>query len=141
MLRKVRLDIARDPDILTVFPATPPRLLEILNGLKCEVHEVHDVRDVAQFLSTRRASVIVCHCSFADGSWKDILEYISPLPDSPRLIVSSETADEFLWAEVLNLGGYDVLSQPFWEVEVVRTLRLALRQWTAENIRGTGTDR
>src|SRR5690242_4067707 len=50
------------------------------------------------------------------------------MPSPPRLIVTSETADEFLWAEVLNLRGYDVIAQPFWESEVVRTLSLALRR-------------
>ena len=30
-----------------------------------------------------------------------------------------------LWAEVLNLGGYDVLAQPFDELEVRRVVALA----------------
>ena len=85
-----------------------------------------------QFLSTRRAPVILCHCAFAGGSWKDILEYISVLPCPHRLVVTSETADDFLWAEVLNLGGYDVIAQPLWEPEVARTLSSALRRWEEE---------
>jgi hypothetical protein len=27
--------------------------------------------------------------------------------------VTSSCADEYLWAEVLNLGGFDVIAQPF----------------------------
>jgi DNA-binding NtrC family response regulator len=38
----------------------------------------------------------------------------------PNLIVTSRLADDELWAEVLNLGGYDVLAQPFDPQEVYR---------------------
>jgi DNA-binding response OmpR family regulator len=115
-----------------VFPVTPPHLREILNGLNWKVHEAHDACDVVQFFSTRRVPVILCHCAFASGSWKDILDYISVLPCPPQLIVTSEAADPFLWAEVLNLGGYDVVAQPFREPEVERTLSSALRRWEEE---------
>jgi len=116
--------------ILTVFPLIPPQLREILMGSNWNIYETHGVRDAELFLHSRQAQVILCHCSLADGSWKDILACISDLPAPPRLIVTSETTDEFLWAEVLNLGGYDVIAQPFWEPEVVRTLNSALRRST-----------
>jgi hypothetical protein len=38
-------------------------------------------------------------------------------------------ADERLWAEVLNLGGYDVLSTPFAAGEVLRACFLAWQSW------------
>jgi hypothetical protein len=39
--------------------------------------------------------------------------------------VTFRTADERLWAEVLNLGGYGVLAQPFDANEVKRVAKLA----------------
>jgi hypothetical protein len=47
----------------------------------------------------------------------------------PNLIVSSRLADDRLWAEVLNLGGYDVLARPFNRVEVIRVVQAAWRAW------------
>lgn len=47
------------------------------------------------------------------------------LPNSPRLLVVSRYADERLWAEVLNLGGYDVLLKPFEPMEVTRVVAAA----------------
>jgi DNA-binding response OmpR family regulator len=41
-------------------------------------------------------------------------------------------ADEYLWAEVLNLGGYDLLAKPFRDPEVKRVLAAALRQNTGQ---------
>ena len=40
-------------------------------------------------------------------------------PFPPSLIVLSCRADEFLWAKVLNLGGFDVLMTPFEAEEVL----------------------
>jgi len=124
--------------VVTVFPATPVLLREILHGLNWRIHEAQSAREVAQFLSVHRVPVILCHCSFADGNWRDLVACISNLPCPPRLVVTSELADDFLWAEVLNLGGFDVLAQPFRESEVVRTLTSAFRQWTEEAARGIG---
>ena len=63
--------------IVTVFAATPVLLREILHGLNWRIHEAQGARDVVQFLSERRVPVILCHCSFADGNWRDLVECIS----------------------------------------------------------------
>jgi DNA-binding response OmpR family regulator len=49
------------------------------------------------------------------------------LPHAPRLIVTDRLADEHLWAEVLNLGGHDVLGQPFQVDELLWVLGSAWR--------------
>jgi len=50
----------------------------------------------------------------------------------PQLVVASRTADDRLWAEVLNIGGYDVLAQPFDSDEVSRVIAAARRHFDAE---------
>lgn len=47
----------------------------------------------------------------------------------------SRLADESLWAEVLNLGGYDVLPTPLVEDEVTRVVWLAWQNWNNERER------
>ena len=63
------------------------------------------------------------------GSWRDLLEHMVRMPHLPLLIVTSRLADDRLWAEVLNLGGFDVLAKPFDAIEVTRVAESALRQW------------
>jgi len=41
-------------------------------------------------------------------------------------------ADEVLWAEVLNLGGYDVLAKPFNSNEFIRVISMAWRRSKSE---------
>jgi hypothetical protein len=38
------------------------------------------------------------------------------------VVVTSRLADDYLWSEVLNLGGWDVLAKPFREQEVLYVL-------------------
>lgn len=69
--------------------------------------------------------MIVCDRRLTDGSWRDLLVSIAKLHDPPPLIVTARHADERLWAEVLNLGGYDVLAKPLDALEVDRVLKAA----------------
>jgi DNA-binding response OmpR family regulator len=55
---------------------------------------------------------------------------------SPILIVTSRLADEYLWAEALNVGAYDVLAKPFEREEVIRIVSLASRSWHDRHHRG-----
>lgn len=74
--------------------------------------------------------VILCECRLSDGCWKDILRALearATILKPPSLIVISRLADERLWAEVLNLGGYDVLLKPLDGAEVSRVLASAAR--------------
>lgn len=80
-------------------------------------------------LSEGQFEVVVCECDLQPGSWKDVLEEAVILPDPPSLIVTSQLADERLWAEALNLGAYDVLAKPFDRNETIRVLGAAWRAW------------
>jgi DNA-binding NtrC family response regulator len=69
--------------------------------------------------------ILLCDKTLPDGSWKDLLYMTQELSDPPNLIVTASQADDCLWAEVLNLGAYDVLQKPFRAQEVFRTIGLA----------------
>ncbi len=73
--------------------------------------------------------IVICECDMLPGSWREMLEHASVLPDPPLVIVASRLADEQLWAEAINLGAYDVLAKPFDATEVVRILSLAWQHW------------
>jgi len=75
---------------------------------------------------------VICQCSLPDGDWKDVLSQTAILPDAPRLIVTAPEPDDRLWAEVLNMGGYDVLATPFDTNELIRAVSSAWRSWETE---------
>lgn len=66
--------------------------------------------------------IVLSESDLGPSTWKDVLAELSQLSDPPLLIVASRLADEYLWAEALNLGAYDVLAKPFEGEEVIRVL-------------------
>jgi DNA-binding response OmpR family regulator len=80
-------------------------------------------------LHQSRVPVVICERDLPDGNWRALLDEVSRLPSPPSVIVSSRLADECLWAEVLNLGGYDMLATPFEANEVFRVAFLAWHSW------------
>lgn len=77
------------------------------------------------FLKNHRAPLVICEGDLGAATWRDFWAQAASLPDPPFLIVTSRLADEYLWAEALNLGAYDVLAKPFQSEEVVRALSQA----------------
>jgi DNA-binding response OmpR family regulator len=87
------------------------------------VHQTTNHLEAIALLPKKDIPVVI-----ADGRWREILEFATLLPGRPSIIVTMALADEALWAEVLNLGGYDVLSQPFEPSEVIRIACSGLRR-------------
>jgi DNA-binding NtrC family response regulator len=72
--------------------------------------------------------VVICEQCLADGDWKCVLAGLGNAPIRANLIVSSRLADARLWAEVLNLGAFDlILGEPFRPEEVLRVTESAWR--------------
>lgn len=127
----------RQQAILLVSPAPEDHIFlqPLLSVAGRKTYFVRTYREALGVLCRDRIAVIICERDLPDGKWKDLLSQIAPLSDPPCLIVASRLADEFLWAEVLNLGGYDVLAKPFDAEEVVRVVTLACDSWEREYFR------
>jgi DNA-binding NtrC family response regulator len=92
-------------------------------------------RDALAKLSEKRLPVVLSECQLPDGNWKDVLSRLAPILERPRLIVFSRHADDRLWEEVVNLGGFDLLATPFREEELVFTIGWAWLDWECEQKR------
>jgi FixJ family two-component response regulator len=80
-------------------------------------------------LRLHKIPIVVCECDLQPGSWRELQERTFSMPDAPLVIVTSRLADERMWSEVLNLGGWDVLAKPFDRTEVARVVETAGRHW------------
>ena len=95
------------------------------SGMSCWIETAESCHTAFQRLSHGRISIVICERDLPDGTWRKILEHLWSAAERPFLIVTSRTADESLWAEVLNLGGYDVLAKPLQAKEVRHALQTA----------------
>ena len=129
--------VGRPTNILSISPDAEDHaaLRRILDGRQWHVSSVATRWSALKQLSSERFSVIFCEKVLEDGSWKDILEHIGLYAEAPLLVVTSRLADAYLWSEVLNLGGYDVLAKPFNAREVTHVLTSISLQHSRASVR------
>jgi len=119
--------------VLLVTPSTDDQAAigTILHQNDWSISRCATVADALPEIPSKNPTVVICESELPDGTWKTILAACEAQLNAPLLLVTSRNADESLWAEVLNLGGYDVLLKPFDRGEVTRVLDMACRQRTS----------
>lgn len=127
--------------ILAVSPMEDDHrsLAEIFRHSNWELRRASALADALRDLDRKPASVVLCARHLPDGDWKRVLSALSARTDPAYLVVASDNVDDRLWAEVLNLGGYDVLPKPFDAAEVFRVLNMAWRNWRDTHARNENT--
>ncbi len=86
-----------------------------------------DLGEARDFLADHRAAVVICEESLPDAAWQEAVFTLDAIPDPPMLVVIGR--DKSLLDEVLALGGFDVLTRPLREAEVIWTVASAWHHW------------
>lgn len=125
------MGIGEEVSVLAICPAEADcvALCNIFSHSKWKLDCVPTSDAGVRFLRENCVPVVIASCRLPESDWKVILEEAARQPIPPRVIVASPAGGDELWSEVLELGGYDVLAQPFYGPEVVRVVSLAWRQW------------
>jgi two-component system, NtrC family, response regulator PilR len=97
-------------------------LSQMLHSLPLAVDHVGTVRQARAKLQQSDYEVILTEAALPDGNWLDVLHVARKHPAELEVIVTDPQADARFWSEALNLGAYDLVSQPFYEPEVRRIL-------------------
>jgi DNA-binding NtrC family response regulator len=101
-------------------------LREVAGLVSQSVLSCADVQQARKAIRQHDPEIVVCETQVREnGNWQELLE--DARAAQSLMLVVSRHADERLWAEVLNLGGFDVLSLPFDRDELRRALSSALR--------------
>jgi two-component system response regulator PilR (NtrC family) len=112
-------------------PADARHLSQMLHSLPVDLDRAEDLEHACKLLDTNAYQVILTEADLPDGSWLDVLEAAGGFAYKLPVIVTDPQADARLWAEVLNQGGYDLLTQPFYAPEVRRILGNAVNRGLA----------
>ena len=134
----------RTLNALAILPAHEDRhrLSEIFRHSRWHLELSESLHDARSLLSLSHVGVVLTDCHLPDGGWKDVLHELARRhATAPPVIVVSRLADERLWAEVLNLCGYDVLATPFHADEVRWSIISAWRHWLSNCILGNAGSR
>jgi len=110
-------------------------LREIFRNCGWRLFEASDRRWALQALERNPVRVVITETSLPSGDWRKVLQDLRKLPVPPQLVVTSRLADDHLWAEVLNIGGFDVLARPLDRDEVERVVASASRHFETRHLR------
>lgn len=94
-----------------------------------DVHFADTCEDALEASNELVVPVILCDRDLPGTEWRDVVRSLASCPHRACVILISRVLDDYLWDEVGRKGGYDVLSKPLQEVDVVRAVKLASSYW------------
>lgn len=127
-------DPTRRVSVLLISPDSRDHTLlrHVFNHSNWVLHECRTVEEGLRFLAHHPMPVVITEERLGGADWKAVLSATSDTPRPPKLIVTSHNADSELWAEVINLGGHDVLAKPWSEREIYHAVSQAWLAWKHE---------
>jgi DNA-binding NtrC family response regulator len=115
------------PRVLVAMPSQQRLgLLPILEESGMNISVAGNFLDGQQKLATQPYDLLFVDAELPGGSWQRLLQAVLKSDRACEVIVCSRCADERLWADVLQSGAYDLISEPFQEREVARIAQCAL---------------
>ena len=104
-------------------------ILDVFRNSGWRLYQAHDRKQALDCLERHPVQVVMTTAHLPKWPWKRVLQDLRRMSVPPQLVVTSPLADDALWAEVLNWGGYDVLAEPFERNEVERVIASARRHF------------
>lgn len=74
---------------------------------------LHRCEDALPHLRVGAFSIIICDRDLPGFDWRDTVEMLVASAPDASVLLTSPVNDDFLWQEVIQRGGYDVLVKPF----------------------------
>ena len=87
-----------------------------------------------QLLKKLQVPVVLCDRDLLGQDWGTSVEELAACSHRACILLVSKVADEYLWNEIVRRGGYDILSKPLQEDEVVRAIKLARSYWNSTSL-------
>jgi DNA-binding NtrC family response regulator len=119
-------------EVLAVMPDTQDR--GALEGIAAREHWAlrfaPGCESASDALKKHPAAVIICDRDQLRRDWREALALLAAeAPGRPIIVSAAETDDKF-WMEVMERGGYDVVTRPFVEPRLVNLVRRAAGEYT-----------
>jgi DNA-binding NtrC family response regulator len=116
--------------VLGILPCAPDRtaLIGIAERAGWELKLAADTGSALRILKHYEARVIICDREQPDCEWRETIRLLTAHAPASCLILTSSVTNDRLWLEVIERGGYDVLTMPFHENRVLNAVRLGSDQ-------------
>jgi DNA-binding NtrC family response regulator len=108
------------------------QISQMLQALPMLVDHAPSLRHARAQLRQDEYDILLTEAALPDGNWLDALHLARECPQDLEVIVTDPNADARLWSQILNLGAYDLIAQPFYGPEVCRILHNACTRRSGE---------
>src|SRR5207248_10638584 len=92
--------------------------------------------DGLQTLASAPRPLILYDRDVPGCAWRDAIGRLVLSSPESCVVLASSVCDGYLWQEVVQLGGYDVITKPLQEEAVIQMLTLAWSYWRSGIMRG-----
>jgi DNA-binding response OmpR family regulator len=85
----------------------------------------HNCERAIALIEQHLATILICDRDLPGINWREAMARIAALPQPVCILLASRVADQYLWREVVDNRGFDLLVIPFDEASLVRSVRMA----------------
>jgi DNA-binding response OmpR family regulator len=113
-----------------VAPEMQARMVDALAPLGARIDFISTAAEVSHLaLSSRSYHVALLPAALSDNGWWSLWGEIALLHPRPEILVYAQNASFELWSGVLEIGGHDVIAEPFSGDELRRAVSRAARSF------------
>jgi DNA-binding NtrC family response regulator len=114
--------------LLVLSPACRTLLLGRLDGKGFQIISAASYDDACEKLAgSLRYDLLFVDADLTGGRWQDLLETARSFGMVSAAVVCARLGDHQLWADVLQSGAYDLLTEPYEDKEIDRIIEGALQ--------------
>ena len=104
-------------------------LSAILEGTPWALNEAAIRAEAVRIVRETSVPIVLCDRDVGAGPWQETMAALIAARRGACVILLSIVADQYLWDEVIRLGGFDVLTRPFQKEQVLAMLMFAYTHW------------
>jgi DNA-binding response OmpR family regulator len=101
------------------------RLQEIANQCGWTLLWARDCDAAISLLAADAIPIVICDRDLPGQDWRSALQRIGASRQPICILLASSVSDEYLWREVVQHRGFDVLTKPFQPDRVQKVVNLA----------------
>jgi two-component system response regulator HydG len=87
----------------------------------------HSPQEGFNLTSQNHFEVVLCDRNQNGYPWREVIDRLAAISPQSCILLVSPLKEEYLWRDVLQQGGYDVLIRPLCEAAVLRAIDAATR--------------
>lgn len=108
-------------------------IAEACRKFQWRVQFTSTVEQAQRLLARTDFQIVLLDRDLAGDDWREAMTRLGTPSGAWCILLVSKVFDDYLWNEVVRIGGYDVLAKPLRERDVTRALRLAWSYWMSAN--------